>query len=173
MPPRLRRYSPKLVLVFVLAIAAVLAQDPTTYMTASVMRVGNRLACRCGGCRNTVGDCPMLHCESADPLRRRIASMQGRGMNDDAILSAIVREQGVVALASPPATGFGLFTWVMPGIALAIGFLIYSSFVRRNRKKPEPLSASDQAMLERFRSQIDRDFDDSPQPEKPEASRQK
>jgi len=167
LPPRLRRYSPKfsvkLAVAFFLALAALIAQDPSTYSNQNVLRVGEKLACRCGGCRNTVGTCPMLRCDSADPMRRRIASMQSQGMGDDAILKRIVQEDGVVALASPPATGFGLFTWVMPGIALAIGFLIYSSYVRRNRKQPEPITEADQAMIERFRNQMESESEDSPE----------
>ena len=160
MPPRLhRRYSPKLAGAFFLAVVALVAQDPTSYITPGVLRVGEKLACRCGGCRNTVGTCPMLHCDSADPMRRRIARMQEQGMSDDAIIGSIVREQGIVALASPPATGFGLLTWIMPGIALLIGFFIYSSFVRRNRKLPPALTSEDQALMERYRAQIDRELE--------------
>ena len=134
-------------------------------MNANVLRVGEKLACRCGTCRNTVATCPMLRCESSDPMRQRIARMQSQGMGDQAIIKQIVQEDGVVALASPPATGFGLFTWVMPGIALAIGFLIYSSYVRRNRKQPDPITPADQAMIERFRGQMDRELDGTPEEE--------
>src|SRR3954454_21306578 len=99
----------------------VAAQDATSYLTPEVMRVGGKLACRCGGCRNTVGDCPMLRCSSADPLRHRIFNMKSKGMSDTAIVSDIVREQGIVALASPPTEGLGpIVTWVMPGVALLI-----------------------------------------------------
>jgi cytochrome c-type biogenesis protein CcmH/NrfF len=163
LPRRMRRYSPKLAVAFLFAIAALIAQDPATYMNSNVLRVGEKLACRCGTCRNTVATCPMLHCESSDPMRQRIARMQSQGMGDQAIIKRIVQEQGVVALASPPATGFGLFTWVMPGIALVIGFLIYSSFVRRNRKQPAPMTAADEEMIERFRPQMDNELDDSPE----------
>jgi cytochrome c-type biogenesis protein CcmH len=100
----------------------------------------------------------MLRCDSADPMRRRIADMQSKGLADDAILKRIVQEEGIVALASPPATGFGLFTWVMPGVALLVGFLVYSSYVKRNRKQAEPLTAADQAMIDRFRAQMDREL---------------
>ena len=157
----LRRYSPKLAVAFLLAIAALFAQDVTDYLTKDVLRVGERLACRCGGCRNNVGNCPMLHCDFADPMRRRIAGMQSQGMSDDPIVASIARADGVVALVSPPASGFGLFTWVMPGIALIAGFFIYTAFVRRNRKPAEPLTADEQALIERFRPQIDRDFEES------------
>jgi cytochrome c-type biogenesis protein CcmH/NrfF len=162
----------KLLAAFLLALAALVAQDPTSYLTPDVTRVGGKLACRCGGCRNTVGNCPMLRCDSADPMRRRIYSMKARGMSDGDIVNTIVREQGIVALASPPAQGFGpLITWVMPGIALLGGFFIYSWYVRRNRKEPEPLTPGDQAIIDRFRAQIDRELDESPASEKDGASK--
>lgn len=114
----------------------------------------------------------MLHCESSDPMRQRIYSMQSKGMSDKAIVDKIVREEGIVALASPPAEGFGpVLTWVMPGIALLIGFWIYSMYVRRNRKEPEPLNAIDRAVIERFHVQIERELGEDAEPDVP-ASRQ-
>ena len=87
-------------------------------------------------------------------------------MSDNDIVSTIVREQGVVALSSPPGeTLGGVITWVMPAIILVIGFFIYSSYVRRNRKAPEALSAADQAVIDRFRAQIDRELDEPPAPD--------
>ena len=100
-------------------------------------------------------------------MRRRLYAMKTRGMSDNDIVSTIVREQGVVALSSPPAESLGgLITWIMPAIILVIGFFIYSSYVRRNRKAPEPLTASDRALIDRFRTQIDRDLDEPPAPDK-------
>ncbi|HEY1213411.1 MAG TPA: cytochrome c-type biogenesis protein CcmH [Bryobacteraceae bacterium] len=145
----------KLLAAFVFAIGTLVAQDPTSYMSPNVLRVGEKLSCRCGGCRNTVGNCPMLHCEYSDPMRRRIASMQAHGRSDSDIIDTVVREQGVVALSTPPNEGWGLVTLLMPGIAALIGFFIYSAYVKRNRKTPEPVSAADEAVLRRFQDQID------------------
>ena len=159
--PRQQRFSLKLFLAFFAALAALIAQDSTSYLTSDVIRVGGKLACRCGGCRNTVGDCPMLRCSSADPLRHRIFNMKSKGMSDTAIVSDIVREQGIVALASPPTEGLGpIVTWVMPGVALLIGFWIYSAFVRRHRKAPVPLTKRDESLIERYRTQMDRELED-------------
>lgn len=162
--PRLRRCSLKLVVSFFAVLAALVAQDPTSYLTPDVLRVGDRLACRCGGCRNTVGNCPMLHCSSADPLRHRIKEMKARGASDNDIVNSIVREEGVVALAAPPTDSLGGFiTWMMPAIMLIFGFYVYSWYVRRNRKVLQPISAIDQANIERFRAQIDRELDEAPE----------
>jgi len=156
---RPRQSNLKLLVAFLIPIAALVAQDPTSYLTPDVMRVGSKLACRCGGCRNTVGNCPMLHCDSADPMRHRIYGMQAKGMSDDAIVKTIVREEGIVALASPPAEGLGpIITWVMPGIALLVGFWIWSMYVKRNKKAPEPLTDADRALIDRFHGQIEREL---------------
>jgi cytochrome c-type biogenesis protein CcmH/NrfF len=158
-----RLFSLKVVLAFFGVLTAVYAQDPTSYLTPDVLRVGSRLACRCAGCRNTVGDCPMLHCGSSDPIRRRIFEMQKQGMSDDAIVNTFVKEEGIVALATPPTHGLGpIITWMGPGIALLLGFLVYSWYVRRNRQQPATLMPVDQAVLDRFKAQIDRELDDSP-----------
>lgn len=95
-------------------------------------------------------------------MRRKIFDLKTAGMSDTDIINTIVREEGAAVLAVPPH--HGILVWMMPGIALLIGFYIYTSFLRRNRKQPEPLSAADQATIERFRAQIDRELDESPQP---------
>jgi cytochrome c-type biogenesis protein CcmH/NrfF len=160
---RLRQSNLKLIAAFFLALAALVAQDPTSYLTPDVTRVGERLACRCGTCRNTVASCPMLHCEFSDPMRRRIYQMKRAGMSDDAVVNTIVREEGVVALSSPPATSLGgLITWIMPAVVLLIGFFVYSWYVRRNRKEPEPLSSFDRAVIDRFHDQIERELEEPP-----------
>ncbi len=155
----------KLLVAFLCALGALVAQDITTaYMNPNVLRVGEKLSCRCGGCRNTVGSCPMLHCEFSDPMRHRIASMQSQGQSDQQIVDTIVREQGIVALSTPPREGWGLFTWIMPAIAAFIGFLIYSFYVKRNqRETPAALTPVDQEVLDRFHEQIDRELERDPE----------
>jgi cytochrome c-type biogenesis protein CcmH/NrfF len=158
---QLKQSNLKLVAIFFLTIAGLIAQDSTSYMTPDVTRVGQRLACRCNGCRNTVGNCPMLKCESADPMRHKIFAQKQKGMSDDAIVNQIVQEEGIVALATPPTEGFGpILTWVMPGIALLLGFLFYSWWVKRNQQTPAPLTDVDKATLDRFRSQIEKELED-------------
>lgn len=160
-----RQFSIKLVFVFACTIIPLWAQEaaPESYLTPEVARVGNRLACRCGTCRNTVGDCAMLHCGYCSPKRQQIFEMKKHGMSDDQIVNTFVKDEGIVTLASPPTHGVGpIITWIGPGIALLLGFGVYSWYVRRNQKEPAPLMPVDQAVLDRFRAQIDSELDDSP-----------
>jgi len=156
----IRTWNKTLAVAFLLSLSFLVAQDPTSFMTADVARAGTRLACRCEGCRNTVGDCPMLHCHFADPMRRRIHDMQKAGMSDDEIVRDIVREEGVVALSSPPTSGWGLFTWVMPFFAIGIGLWVYTLWVRRNRQPAAEAHPVDSAVLDRFRDQIEAETED-------------
>lgn len=144
------------VLIFFLLSAVLFAQDPTSYLTPDVTRVGDKLACRCGGCRNTVGNCPMIRCSSADPKRKRIYEMKKAGLSDAAIVDRFVQEEGAVALAAPPSNSIGgIVTWVMPGVVLLVGFWIWLRFVRGNQGQPKPLSAEEQAAMSRFKSQLE------------------
>ncbi len=156
---RLQRFNLKLLVAFFSVLTAVLVAQDASFLSPDVVRVGAKLACRCGGCRNTVGDCPMMRCSSADPLRHRIYALKAKGMSDSGVVDTIVREEGIVALASPPAQGLGpVVTWIMPGLVLLIGFFIYWTFVKRHRKEPAPLTAVDETLIERYRRQIDREL---------------
>jgi cytochrome c-type biogenesis protein CcmH/NrfF len=89
-------------------------------------------------------------------MRARIKAMQDLGRTDKDIINMIVQQEGVVALAAPPATGWGLFTWIMPGLALFGGFWLYSWWVRRNRQgESAPVSDVDREVLDRYRQQIE------------------
>ncbi len=171
---RLRQFSPrqsrfniqtlslwgKLAVLGSLTVAGIIAQqDVTNYLTPGVSRVGERLSCRCGGCKESVGKCPMLRCDSADPKRRRIFEMQGRGMSDDAIVNTFVKEEGPIALSSP--LPLHLITWLATPIAALLGFWIYVRFVKKNQRAQEVLTADDHAMINRYRAQMDRELDDS------------
>ncbi len=144
--------------LLLLTVAALIGQDSTSYLTPDVSRVGERLACRCGGCRNTVGNCPMIRCSSADPKRQRIHQMKQAGMSDDAVVNTFVREEGIVALSAPPSGSWGGFiTWVMPGVVLLLGFFVYLRYVKGKQQAPAPFTDKDEALLERYKSHMDLD----------------
>lgn len=150
-----------LIVALVAACAApfCIGQDDVQLVTPPIARVGKRLACLCGVCKNTVADCGMLACEYCAPTRARIAKMQAQGKSDDQIVAAIVKDRGVQALSSPPATGFSLLAWCMPFIALALGLVAIALFIRRFRAKPAMAGAAiDQALLDAYHDRIEKDL---------------
>jgi cytochrome c-type biogenesis protein CcmH/NrfF len=126
-------------------------------MSPEVRRVGMRLACLCRSCKNTVGDCAMLECGYCAPMRKRIAAMQAGGQSDDAIVNAIVGENGKEALAVPPTQGFALFAWTAPYAAVVIGLVAIWAFVKRMSAKPAGAPEIDPEILERYHDRIEQD----------------
>jgi len=154
----MRQWKSSLLLVLLAAVC--LPQSGTNIMTPEARRVGERLACKCGSCNNTVGNCPMLECHYASPAREKISAMQKAGKTDDAIVDNFVQESGLSALASPPTQGFNLLGWVMPFIALAIGLIAVTIYLKRFHPKRAPQAATpeiDPEMLARYRERIDKE----------------
>jgi cytochrome c-type biogenesis protein CcmH len=150
--------SVRAILVAAVLTAASLAQTSSGILTPEVKRVGMKLACLCGGCNNTVGDCPMIGCHYGSPSRDKIAAMQKAGAEDKAIVDAFVAEQGLKALAAPPAEGFSLVGWLMPFIAVGFGLVAVVLVLKRFRKPmPAGTPVIDNAVLDRYREQIEED----------------
>ncbi|MEO8130149.1 MAG: cytochrome c-type biogenesis protein CcmH [Bryobacteraceae bacterium] len=144
-----------------LVLAAVcLPQSATQLVTPEIRRVGDKLACRCGVCNNTVATCQMLECHYSLPSRQKIAAMQKEGKSDETILAAFVKEGGISALSSPPAEGFNLLGYVMPIFGVVIGLGAILIFLRRSRRLETPATVPplNNEMLTRYRDRIDKDM---------------
>ncbi len=144
-------------LLFVVAGLS-LPQNSTSYATPEVRRVGDRLACKCGGCVNTVGNCPMLGCHYSVPAREKISKQEAEGMSDQAIIDGFVKEIGIAALAAPPAQGFNLVGWVMPFVAATLGLAAVLLYVRRLRKPAVAATTPPPEIDEKYRKQIEADL---------------
>lgn len=112
------------------ALAATPASKPT------LEQVGNQVYCQCG-CVTVLNHCPHLpsECQSRAQMQSVILTGIQQGKTDPSILKDLVDRFGVHVLASPPATGFNLTVWVLPGVALIIGLGIVLLIVRRWRSK--------------------------------------
>lgn len=115
-----------------------------------VRRVGDRLACLCGSCKNTVATCQMLGCHYTAPARTRISELHEKGQTDDAIVADFVDRQGKKALAAPPAEGFGLVGWIAPPVAALAGVGLIAWFIRRHRKPLETSPELSEQEVARF-----------------------
>jgi cytochrome c-type biogenesis protein CcmH len=92
--------------------------------------IGNKVYCLCG-CVTTLNHCPMLHCAEKEETRAVIRADLKKGMSEPAILQDLVNRYGERVLAAPPARGFNLTAWVLPGIGLLIGLFLAITIVRR------------------------------------------
>lgn len=152
----MRRWKSSLLILLLSAVC--LPQGATEVLSPEVRRVGEKLACKCG-CNNTVSSCAMLHCHYSDPAREKIQALQKEGKSDDQIVSTFVQQEGLSALASPPAEGFNLLAWVMPWIAVGLGLLAVAWFVKRyHPKRAATAPQIDDEMLARYRDRIDKDM---------------
>jgi cytochrome c-type biogenesis protein CcmH len=124
-----------------------------------VRRVGDRLACLCGSCKNTVATCQMLGCHYTSPARQRISELAKQGMSDDEIVADFVKREGKRALAAPPAEGFNLTAWLAPPAAALAGIGFIAWFIRRNRKSAAAAEPElDEAGMEKYRQAAEREL---------------
>ena len=144
-------------LLVLIVAAACLAQSASQLQTDAVKRIGGRLACLCGTCKNTVADCAMIECHFSKPAKMRIVALAAAGKSDSEIIDEFVKEYGNQIFAAPPAEGFNLLAWVMPWVAIAAGLAVIWMFIRRFRC-PAPAGPSDPALLARYQERIDKDL---------------
>jgi cytochrome c-type biogenesis protein CcmH/NrfF len=153
----MRAFRNKLLLILLAAVS--LAQSPVDLVTPEIRRVGEKLACKCGSCASTVGSCPMLECHYSHPARQKIETMQKQGTPDDAIIAAFIKQEGISALAAPPAEGFSLVGWLMPFAAILFGLALIWLYIRRYRKPAAVTPApAPSAVDERYRDRIEKEL---------------
>ena len=104
----------------------------------------------------------MLGCHYSVPAREKINKLSQEGKSDDEIIQIFVRETGIQALAVPPATGFNRLVWIMPWVAIALGLLFITWFVRRysarRAAQAGPGTEIDPEVLSRYRENIEKDL---------------
>ena len=74
------------------------------------------------------------------------------GKDETAILQDLSLRYGVQVLSAPPAHGFNLTVWILPGVGLLVGLGIVVVIVRRWKTQacalvPAPLRSSDPKVL--------------------------
>jgi cytochrome c-type biogenesis protein CcmH len=105
-------------------------------------RISDRLVCQCG-CSMILRTCNHYQCPSATPMRARIEKEILAGTGEEEIIQGFVDEYGIVILATPPAEGFNLVAWVLPGFAILIGLFIlaYITMSWVSKRKHETAAA--------------------------------
>ena len=109
--------------------------------------IGNKVLCTCG-CNAPLNQCPMVDCAEKAQERAFIQQEIAAGKDETAILQDVALRYGLRALAAPPAKGFNLTVWILPGVGLLLGFGIVVVMVRRWKGKPVNAPASSSAALD-------------------------
>ena len=122
-------------LVFVCALLAATVARGDTGGKPTLESVGNQVECTCG-CVAPLNQCPMLECAEKAGMKSFIQSEIAGGKSETTILQDLSLRYGVQVLSSPPATGFNLSVWLLPGVGLLIGLGVVVVIVRRWRSKP-------------------------------------
>ncbi len=133
-----------LLLVSGAAAAAGSAPKPT------VKSIGDQVYCMCGGCVAILNHCPHLpsECSSRAQMENLIQREIAQGKDETAILQDLVLRYGVQVLATPPAKGFNLTAWVLPGFGLIAGLAVVIAVVRRWRKRPTEAPATSPSSID-------------------------
>jgi cytochrome c-type biogenesis protein CcmH len=119
--------------------------------------LGHQLMCICG-CGQVLLECNHVGCPDSDNMRNELSAAIARGDNDSLILQSFVQKYGPTVLAAPTTKGFDRTAWIMPFVALVLGFGIVVLVVRAWKNRPEPALAdgvrpASGAELDQFREQ--------------------
>jgi cytochrome c-type biogenesis protein CcmH len=101
----------------------------------TVQSIGDEVMCMCG-CVATLNHCPHHNCATREEEQAVIQKAISEGKGETAILQELTLRYGVQVLASPPAKGFNLAAWILPGLGLMVGLVLVIVVVRRWRSKP-------------------------------------
>ena len=141
-------------LILLLAIFALSgASDPVSRFN----ELGHQLMCICG-CGQILLECNHVGCPDSDGMRNELMAAMTRGDSDSLVQQAFVQKYGPTVLAAPTTTGFDRTAWIMPFLALGVGFAMVIFVVRSWKNRPPPLSpgggaAIPQSEMDEFREQ--------------------
>jgi len=113
------------------------AGDPGTRFK----EIGHRLVCICGGCHDILLECNHVGCTYSDTMRNELMAAVTRGDSDSLVEQAFVQKYGPTVLAAPTTSGFDRTAWIMPIVALLVGFAILLLIIHSWRNRPEPAIA--------------------------------
>ena len=164
----IRRWTKPRRFASVLALAAVLALvSGLLYAQGSerAKRLGDGMMCMCN-CGQILTQCNHVGCTVSSAMLKELDQRVGGDSSDDLLLQSFVQEYGPKVLASPPAQGFNLLAWIIPGLAFGMGLALVVVVIRHWRRRFElapaggpPMPVSSEA-LDRARRQADRETED-------------
>ncbi len=132
-----------------------------------VISIERRLRCTCG-CTLDIYTCRTtdFSCTFSPALHREVIAMVESGQTPEDIVAALVAREGPAMLMAPPARGFNLAGYLVPGLVMASGALGLAAWLSRRRltvvtdaagiaPTAPPLPTPDAEQMERLRRALD------------------
>jgi len=156
---KLARKAAHALLLCAAVIALLGAGDPATRFT----EIGHQMMCICG-CNQILLECNHVGCPASDGMRNELMAAVSRGDSDSLVEQAFVQKYGPTVLAAPTTKGFDRAAYIMPLVALFLGFGLLVVIVRAWKNRPAPAIAGGLrpvagAELEQFRDQAGKETD--------------
>jgi cytochrome c-type biogenesis protein CcmH len=147
-------------LLLCLAVFTLLgAGDPATRFN----EIGHQMMCICG-CKQILLECNHVGCPDSDGMRNELMAAVSRGDSDSLVEQSFVQKYGPTVLAAPTMQGFDRAAYIIPPVALVLGFGLIVMVVRSWKNRPAPAIADGLqpvrgAEREQFRDQAGKETD--------------
>jgi cytochrome c-type biogenesis protein CcmH/NrfF len=149
-------------LLALLSTGHIFAQSEAQIESDQVKRVGSKINCQCGGCKDDA-NCMMSggQCHFCKPARTQIFQMQQEGQSDEAIVASFIKQYGQKIFRPDPNSWF----WLVPYLGLAAGGVLIVLVLARMRNSAHKLQPAagpplqDDAAFTRYRDAIEKDTD--------------
>lgn len=156
--PASRRLA-QIILLCMSVFALLGAGDPASRFN----EIGHQMMCICG-CKQILLECNHVGCPDSDGMRNELMAALTRGDSDSLVEQSFVQKYGPTVLAAPTTKGFDRAAYIMPFVALILGFGLVVIIVRSWKNRPEPAIAGGLrpvrgAELEQFRDQARKETD--------------
>jgi cytochrome c-type biogenesis protein CcmH len=139
------------VVLFAAVFVLLGAGDPATRFN----EIGHQMMCVCG-CKQILLECNHVGCPDSDGMRNELMAAVDRGDSDSLVEQAFVQKYGPTVLAAPTMRGFDRAAYIIPPVALILGFGLIVLVIRAWKNRPAPAIADGLqplrgAELEQFR----------------------
>jgi len=148
--------------LFLVLVAAALAQSESEIQSDEVRRVGTHIACQCGACSENV-NCNMSsgQCHFCKPARTKIYKMQRAGMSDDQIIASFISEYGQAIFRADPNFLFRLIPYLALLAGGGIVWIVLKKLKGSGSLKPVPAAgppvSDDDPLLAKYRDAIEKE----------------
>jgi len=147
------------ILVCAVVLVCLGSSDPATRFN----EIGHQMMCICG-CNQILLECNHVGCPASDGMRNELMASVTRGDSDSLVEQGFVQKYGPTVLAAPTARGFDRAAYIMPFVALILGFGLIVLVIRTWKNRPTPALADGLrpirgAELEQFRDQARKETD--------------